>query len=97
MLAIMSDALTRMCHQSGGLRLMPRLELRETRTFLLSDTKSQYPFLVNHDMSLDLLQCVFQVLPQREIPFCIVGELALNYYNVPRVVHVGSNSSLCLS
>jgi hypothetical protein len=40
-------------------------------------------------MSLDLLQRVFQVLSQREIPFCIVGELALNYYNVPRVVHVG--------
>jgi hypothetical protein len=40
----------------------------------LSDTKPQYLFLVNHDMSLDLLQRIFQVLSQREILFCIVGE-----------------------
>jgi hypothetical protein len=48
-------------------------------------------------MSLDLLQRVFQALSQREIPFCIVGELVLNYYDAPRVVHAGSTSSLCFS
>lgn len=31
---------------------------------------------------------VLGLLQEAGIPVCIVGELALNYYNAPRVIHV---------
>ena len=34
------------------------------------------------------------LLLEADIPVCVVGELALNYYNVPRIVHVGPIPSL---
>jgi hypothetical protein len=39
-------------------------------------------------MDLDHLTKVVEQLTLNNIPSCVVGELTLNYYNVPRVVHV---------
>jgi hypothetical protein len=41
-------------------------------------------------MDLDYVVKVVEQLVLGNIPSCVVGELALNYYNVPRAVHVGS-------
>jgi hypothetical protein len=41
-------------------------------------------------MELDYVVKVVEQLVLGNIPSCVVGELALNYYNVPRAVHVGS-------
>lgn len=38
--------------------------------------------------AIENIDAVFHVLKAHGITACIVGELALNYYNVPRVVHV---------
>ncbi|ERF74383.1 hypothetical protein EPUS_02070 [Endocarpon pusillum Z07020] len=38
-------------------------------------------------MELDYVVKVVEQLALGNIPFCVVGELALNYYNVPRAVH----------
>lgn len=35
-----------------------------------------------------VLNSVLATLQKENIPVCVVGEVALNYYNVPRVVHV---------
>ena len=35
-----------------------------------------------------MVTITLQILTYRGIPSCLIGELALNYYNVPRVVHV---------
>ena len=35
------------------------------------------------------IQYVLRLLQDANITVCVVGELALNYYNVPRVIHVG--------
>ena len=40
------------------------------------------------DMEGKIIQRLLQSLQEVAIPCCLVGELALNYYNVPRVVHV---------
>ncbi|KAJ5164776.1 uncharacterized protein N7500_006606 [Penicillium coprophilum] len=34
-----------------------------------------------------VLVSVISILQDAKIPVCVIGELALNYYNVPRVVH----------
>lgn len=34
------------------------------------------------------IDIVFHLLNSHGISGCIIGEIALNYYNVPRVVHV---------
>lgn len=34
------------------------------------------------------IKAVLRILKHNSIPACLVGELALNYYNVPDVVHV---------
>ena len=39
--------------------------------------------------AIESLESVFDLLTVHDIPVCLIGELALNYYNVPRVVHVG--------
>ena len=39
--------------------------------------------------AMESLDSVFDLLTVHDIPVCLIGELALNYYNVPRVVHVG--------
>ena len=39
--------------------------------------------------AIEGLESVFDILTVHDIPVCLIGELALNYYNVPRVVHVG--------
>ncbi|KAL4918675.1 hypothetical protein BDW62DRAFT_210294 [Aspergillus aurantiobrunneus] len=39
---------------------------------------------------MDLIYFIKQILfalRERDIPVCVIGEIALNYYNVPRVVH----------
>lgn len=36
----------------------------------------------------EVLISVLSILYDKKIPVCVIGELALNYYNVPRVVHV---------
>ena len=38
--------------------------------------------------SLSYVNDVVGLLSAHRIPSCVVGELALNYFNVPRVVHV---------
>jgi hypothetical protein len=45
-------------------------------------------------MELDNVVKVVEQLVLGNIPLCIVGELALNYYNVPRAVHVGYELSV---
>lgn len=35
-----------------------------------------------------IVKAALQVLTYHGVPCCLVGELALNYYNVPRVLHV---------
>ena len=37
---------------------------------------------------IELIDVVFHLLNAHDIPGCIIGELALNYYNVPRELHV---------
>lgn len=37
---------------------------------------------------IDLLKPVLSVLKEKDNLACLIGEIALNYYNVPRVVHV---------
>ena len=37
---------------------------------------------------IEHIDSVFHLLDAHGISACIIGELALNYYNVPRVVHV---------
>lgn len=37
---------------------------------------------------INLIKPILFALEERDIPACVVGEIALNYYNVPRVVHV---------
>jgi hypothetical protein len=39
-----------------------------------------------------LLKVALRILEHAGIPTCLVGELALNYYNVPRVLHVKKQS-----
>ena len=39
--------------------------------------------------AIESLESVFDILTLHNIPMCLIGELALNYYNVPRVIHVG--------
>jgi hypothetical protein len=34
------------------------------------------------------LKVALRIFEHAGIPTCLVGELALNYYNVPRVLHV---------
>lgn len=38
---------------------------------------------------IEHIDTVFHLLGAHGISACIIGEFALNYYNVPRVVHVG--------
>ena len=38
--------------------------------------------------AIEFIGSVFCLLSAHDIPGCIIGEIALNYYNVPRVVHV---------
>ena len=42
-------------------------------------------------MESQIIAEVLQLFREIDIPVCLVGEIALNYYNVPRVVNV-SNS-----
>lgn len=35
-----------------------------------------------------VLRSTLSAIQQGNIPVCVIGEIALNYYNVPRVVHV---------
>jgi hypothetical protein len=44
-------------------------------------------------MDLDHTTQVVEQLALNNIPSLVVGELALNYYNVPRVVHVSPEQS----
>jgi hypothetical protein len=44
-------------------------------------------------MDLDHITQVVEQLALDNIPSLVVGELALNYYNVPRVVHVSPGFS----
>lgn len=37
---------------------------------------------------LEQIDAVLYMLSTNNIAVCIIGEVALNYYNVPRVVHV---------
>ena len=46
-------------------------------------------------MELDLVARIVQQLTLGNIPSCMVGELALNYYNVPRAIHVSFRLSVC--
>lgn len=39
-------------------------------------------------MSYADIDAVLALLRDADITVCVVGELALNYYNVPRVIHV---------
>lgn len=38
------------------------------------------------------LKVALRILEHARIPTCLVGELALNYYNVPRVLRVMNQS-----
>jgi len=38
------------------------------------------------------LKAALRILEHAGIPTCLVGELALNYYNVPRVLHAKKQS-----
>lgn len=40
-------------------------------------------------MDLTPIKVAAMILKHHGVEMCIVGELALNYYNVPRVCHVG--------
>lgn len=40
------------------------------------------------------IHVLIQVLSEEAIQYCLVGELGLNYYNVPRIVHVRCHSSM---
>jgi hypothetical protein len=43
------------------------------------------------------LKVALRILEHGGIPACLVGEIALNYYNVPRVLHVsGSGTSIAV-
>lgn len=44
-------------------------------------------------MEETLIKATLVILDFQQIRSCIVGELALNYYNVPRVLHVRSPDS----
>jgi hypothetical protein len=37
---------------------------------------------------LQVIKAVLSSLQRKGIPACVIGEIALNYFNVPRVVHV---------
>lgn len=39
-------------------------------------------------MEFSVMQLLLELLQRAGISVCIVGELALNYYNAPRIVHV---------
>ena len=45
---------------------------------------------VKQEMEAAQIKIVLYILKHANIPACIVGELALLYYNVPRVVHVSN-------
>ena len=48
----------------------------------------------------EIILTVLELLRQNEVPVCVVGEFALNYYNVPRVINVSFpflKSSLALT
>jgi hypothetical protein len=47
-------------------------------------------------MEWDDIHHLMKFFTNRNIIFCFVGELALNYYNVPRVVHVPIPNSVLL-
>lgn len=36
---------------------------------------------------------IVNALKSKSIPVCIIGELALNYYNVPWVIHVSTTKN----
>lgn len=38
-----------------------------------------------------VLESVLSAIQQANIPVCVIEEIALNYYNVPRVVHESSH------
>jgi hypothetical protein len=40
----------------------------------------------------EILKKICDLLKTESIDCCFVGELALNYYNVPRVIHVSTMS-----
>lgn len=48
-------------------------------------------------METELIKSILQPIRKQSIPICLVGEIALNYYNVPRVLHVGLQKSACLA
>ncbi len=45
-------------------------------------------------MEFEDIRVLLALLLEAHIPVCIVGELALNYYNAPRIVHVCSFPTL---
>ena len=46
--------------------------------------------------ALEIIKAVLSSLQREGIPACVIGEIALNYYNVPRVVHVSDFYHLLL-
>lgn len=65
--------------------LLPRL------CFVLNSTRRFNNASLVQKMAMEVfevLSSVLSVLRQENVPVCIIGEVALNYYNVPRVVHV---------
>ena len=57
---------------------------------------AQQPLLPEGDNQLfDIIQAILAVLKDKDIPVCVVGEIALNYYNVPRIVHVRPSDLRC--
>jgi hypothetical protein len=41
-------------------------------------------------MEASQLKVALEILEHARIPTCLVGEVALNYYNVPRALHVSN-------
>lgn len=54
---------------------------------MLNDTLD----LVNSLMEVLQIKIALHILEHAGICTCLVGEIALNYYNVPRVLHVRIN------
>jgi hypothetical protein len=46
------------------------------------------------EIVLQVIKVVVSSLQSEGIPACIIGEIALNYYDVPRVVHVSVHRHL---
>lgn len=67
-----------------GIMILPQNN-EETLHLLATSTISAKPSKMN---IVSLIKPLLISLNEADIPVCVIGEVVLNYYNVPRVVHV---------